>query len=818
MSGHRTLTLVLPGLAEPAEIRIDRWGVAHICAASRGDAFRVQGFNAARDRLWQLDLWRKRGLGRLAKDFGPGYLAQDRASRLFLYRGDMEAEWAAYGCPDTRAVAEAFVGGLNAFVALTAADPAWLPPEFASLGTRPEPWEAADVVRIRSHALVRNALSEVARARVAARGALALDRYRKALSPAHDPVPPAGLDPACIPADVLDEVRLGTAGVGFSPERLAARRDEAWQWCRVTEHGEVVARAPPPAPAAAAPEGSNNWAVGPGRTATGRPILASDPHRAYQLPSLRYVVHLTAPGLDVIGAGEPALPGISIGHNGRAAFSLTIAPLDQEDLVVYETHPDDPDLYRYGGDWERMRRREEHVAVRGGPDEAVSLAFTRHGPVVREDRTARRAFALRTVWTEPGSAAYLASLAYLDAADPDAFGAALRHWSAPSVNQVYADAGGRIAWFMAGKAPRRPTWDGLMPVPGDGSHEWDGFHPPEDLPRAIDPDRGFVATANEMNLPEGYPAQARKLGFEWLEPWRASRIHAVLEAQPRHSLADSVALQGDDLSLPARRLAALAAGLAAPGDAGPGPDQTGTAAGPAGAGPDEAGAARALLAGFDGHLHEGSPAAALAEVWWMHHLRPALLRRVAPNPATAALLLPGDPETLLDLLEGAPAGLDGAPANLGPAARDALLRDTLAAAYRDCASRLGADPSAWAWGRLHHALFAHPLSGIAPAGRDVGPLPVGGSGASVMNTTYRPDTFRLTVGASFRMVVDVGNWDASVFVNAPGQSGDPRSAHYDDLAGLWAARAAVPLLFSAAAVEAATEQVIALRPASADDA
>ncbi|TXM87359.1 penicillin acylase family protein, partial [Methylobacterium sp. WL116] len=163
-------TFTLPGLSAPAEIRVDRHGVPHLRAASQDDVFRVQGFNAARDRLWQLDLWRKRGLGLLAADFGPGYLAQDRAARLFLYRGDMEAEWAAYGHPRTRNIVEAFVAGLNVYVALTLERPDLLPPEFAALGTRPAAWAPEDVVRIRSHALVRNVASEVARAQVLARG------------------------------------------------------------------------------------------------------------------------------------------------------------------------------------------------------------------------------------------------------------------------------------------------------------------------------------------------------------------------------------------------------------------------------------------------------------------------------------------------------------------------------------------------------------------------------------------------------------------------------------------------------------------------
>jgi penicillin G amidase len=778
-------TYRLPGLEGPAEIRVDRWGLAHIRAGSALDLFRAQGFNAARDRLWQLDLWRKRGLGLLAADFGPGYLAQDRAARLFLYRGDMAAEWAAYGPQDTRAIVTAFVDGLNAYVALTEARPGLLPPEFSLMDTRPARWRPEDVVRIRSHALVRNVLSEVARAKVLARAGsrdagLAADDLRKRISPPHDPVVPDGLDAIDWPDDLLDDFRLATATVGFTPARVTATRDAAWDWSKVDAHGAVTRgqRAVPEEPS----EGSNNWVVGPSRTATGRPILASDPHRVYLQPSLRYAVHLTAPGHDVIGAGEPALPGISIGHNGYAAFSLTIAPMDQEDLFVCETDRADPDRYRFGDGWERIERVTEAIPVRGGPDETVTLGFTRHGPVIREG--SGRAFALRTVWSDPGTAAYLGSLAYLGVSTPEAFGDALRHWSAPSVNQLYADAGGRIAWFMAGKAPVRPAHDGLLPVPGDGRYDWAGFHDAGALPRSIDPASGWLATANEMNLPPDFSAERHKVGFEWAEPWRAGRIRAVLAGQTRHSLADSQALQGDDVSTPALRLAELIRALPAPAD------------------PDAA-SARLLIDGFAGSLHEDSAAAALVEVFWVHHLRPALLKAFVPDAGTRSLLPPGDAQSLIERLE---TGLD-------PAGRAALLAHALGAAFRNCAERLGPDPATWSWGRLHHAAFAHPLSALSPdAGWDVGPLPVGGSAASVMHAEYRTDTFRLTHGASFRMVVDVGDWDRSVFINTPGQSGDPGSPHYADLAPVWGRRDYVPMLYGREAVDAATETIIALTP------
>ena len=292
----------VPGIESSAEIRVDRWGIPHIRAGTRHDAFFTQGFNAARERLWQLDVWRKRGLGLLAADFGPGFLAQDRAARLFLYRGEMNDEWSAYVNPEAQRITEAFVAGINAWIALTERRPSLRAPEFDRFGTRPARWEARDVVRIRSHARANNLLSEVARARVVARSDIRTDLARKALRPDHCAAVPEGVSFGDIPSSVLDVFRLATTGLHVTPARLAVPLDEAWRWSKVDEFGDVRGHEP---------EGSNNWAVAPSRTATGRPILANDPHRVHTLPSLRYVVHLTAPGIDVIGAGEPALPGIS---------------------------------------------------------------------------------------------------------------------------------------------------------------------------------------------------------------------------------------------------------------------------------------------------------------------------------------------------------------------------------------------------------------------------------------------------------------------------------------------------------------------------
>ncbi len=781
MTSDAVQTFRIAGLRAPADIRIDQWGVPHIRAQSRHDAFVAQGFNAARDRLWQIDLWRKRGLGLLAENFGPGYLEQDRAARLFLYRGDMAAEWPAYGAPDAEESASAFVAGINSFIALTERDASLLPPEFIATGTRPQRWEAADVVRIRSHGLIHNLETETTRAQVLARSNAETDLARRSLDPPHAYVVPDGLDVADVPPDVLDVFLLATAPATFSRDRLAASLDQACQWSTTDDLGNIIHD-----PEA---EGSNNWAVAPSRSATGRPILASDPHRAYMLPSLRYVAHLTAPGLDIIGAGEPALPGISIGHNGRVAFGLTIFRADQEDLYVYETHPDDPDLYRYQDGWERMHVVHETIRVKGTVDQNRVLKFTRHGPVVKEDHAGHRAFAVRTVWMEPGAAPYFGSIAYQDAASVAEFNAALDHWSTPSVNHVFADTNGSIGWAPASKAPRRPNWDGLLPVPGDGRYEWNGFHPHGALPRTIDPPCGYVATANEMTLPEG-PSRELGIGYEWSEPFRARRIHEVFAAQPVHGIDDALCLQCDTLSIPARRLCALLDDLTSE--------------------ESDVKAALALLRGWDHRLETTSPAALLFEFWWMKHLKPALLDRLAAGDAELrSLLAPGDQVTLIGWLESSATGLGFD--NI--AMRDALLRRTLADAMNACRVKFGSDTLRWSWSSWHHGYFEHPLSNTGPASiRDVGPLAKGGSGFTVMNNAYRLSDGRAITGASFRMLIDVGAWDNSRFVNAPGQSGNPASPHYDDHAPAWSEGSHFPLLYSSDAIEAATRRRILLEP------
>ncbi len=766
-------SVALPGLSAPGEILVDRYGIPHIYAATQPDAFLLQGYNAARDRLWQIDLWRRRGLGRLSAALGRSYVEQDRAARLFLYRGDLAREYAAYG-DDARQIATAFAAGVNAYIDEVDAGRAPLPVEFGALGYRPEKWAPEDVVRIRSHGLVSNLSDQVARALTLRDFGRKAERLRKKLEPEWRYEIPRGLDLDDIPSDVLDVYELAIASVEFGEAARAARRSGN--------------------------QGSNNWTISGRRTASGRPILANDPHRTQGVPSLRYLAHLNAPGLNVIGAGEPALPGISIGHNERIAFGLTIFAIDQEDLYVYETRAGDANAYRYGDGFEAMTVVEEEIPVKDAAPEKVTLRFTRHGPVIADDADKRRAFAVRSVWFEPGTSAYFASIAYMRAGNWAEFVDGLRRWGAPGENQVYADTNGHIGWKPCGFSPVRRNWDGLLPVPGDGRYEWDGFLDADRLPAERDPKRGWIATANAENLPRGYPYRRRKIGFEWAAPFRLRRIQAVLRRDRENTVADSRRLQVDHLSVQAARTIPLLKGVETRDP--------------------KLRRAIALLRRWDRRLEVDSGAAALFEVWNSIELPTAVLRAALRNDKAVAAIWPGDPVVILELLEHPRRGL-------GRRARDRALLASLEKAVDRTEGLLGKRWSRWEWGDLHVAQLDHP---IAPAVDDalaerlrVGPVRVGGGGEVVGDTGYSTDGppkgvkatrefFQVASGASFRQVIDVGAWDRSLTINNPGQSGDPASPHYRDLIARWAKGRAVPLLFSRSRVEAATEQRIACTP------
>jgi len=745
---HNDAHYKVDGLTAPAEIIVDDWGVPHIYAQDHYDAFFVQGFNAARDRLWQIDLWRKRGLGQLSATFGAKYLKQDEAARLFVYRGDMYAEWLAYG-NDAKRIAQVFTSGINAYIALTEQNENLLPPEFHLLNYQPQRWQPEDVVRIRSNGLWRNITNEVWRARMACANRLEEAGRWKQLEPAWQTRIPKGLDPCVIPTNVLSKYKLAKAPVRFDNPQIALQD--------TFDHSL----------------GSNNWVVAPQRTATGRPILADDPHRGHSTPSLRYITHLVAPGINVIGAGEPGLPGISIGHNERIAFGLTIFPIDQEDLYVYERTEAG---YLYKGASTPLTEVSEVIQIGEHEKKTLTLQFTVHGPVIA--KTPTHLFAVRAAWLEPGMSPYFGSVEYMRAKNFREFVGALNRWGAPSENQVYADVEGNIGYKPAGRFPKRLNWDGLLPVPGDGRYEWAGYFDMDVLPEEFNPPRGFTGTANSMNLPADYPIEHFRIGFEWSSPWRYNRLWEVLKADKKHTLAASLKLQRDYESVLARTLLSKLPDLATlPGGQ--------------------------LLADWDHQLNPDSAAAALWNVWYSRYLTSALATLIGPPTQPPRQL---DSLTVLELIETAP-GL-------------VLARASLKDAYTEVVSLLGENTSVWRWGDLHKIRFEHPLFDLAPTAMQqlmqMPPYPRGGNSNTTNNTGYRnAKTFDVASGASFRMVVDVGNWDAALATNAPGQSGDPRSKFYDNLLENWATEQQFPLLYSRPEIEKHTAFTVTLEPIDA---
>jgi penicillin amidase len=755
-------TAQVPGLGEAVRVQRDRWGVAHIYARNTHDLFFAQGFVVAQDRLFQMELWKRAGQGRLAEVLGPEAVGRDLNARRLRYRGDMEAEFTSYA-PDAKAILEAFTAGINAYI-VEAERPGGrgLPVEFQIAGFKPELWHAVDCLnRMAAYSMTGNAGSELRHAQlvalVGAEKATTLFDFDPAVK--LDPSPDAnfsGLSP-----DVLKSLIGSDVRIPFDPQALHE---------------------------------SNNWAVSGALTVSGKPLLANDPHRVLAEPSLRYVVHLVAPGWNVIGAGEPGLPGVAAGHNERIGWGFTIFGLDQQDLYIEKLNPADPLEYETPGGWQRMVVAQESIAVRGAPAVPVQLKFTRHGPVLWEDGA--RALALRWVGAEPGTAGYLGSLTLDRARNWQEFTAAMPRWKVPSENIVYADREGNIGEYSTGLAPLRQNWTGLLPVPGKGDYEWAGFIPNEKLPHSYNPAAGFVATANHKMIPDGYQYT---VGFEWVEPVRYLRIKEVLEgAKTRGSklgVPDMEALQADVVSLLARDLQRL---LREAVDR----DRS--------AGDESSRSIVRQLLQWDCALRIDSREAAVYE-FWAGELQSAVTARAVPAEALNIFGKLPLFRVVQELSTPRDALFGGDPRT----ARDAMLFATLDAARLKLIARQGPDPREWTWGQLHRIRFRHPLDSAPGAAAlfDRGPMKLSGDGEVVQATEFRDDSFDEVSGASYREVFDLADWDRSVGINVPGQSGQPGSKHYDDLLPLWIEGKYFPLSFTKGAVDSVTTDVLYLTPA-----
>jgi penicillin G amidase len=766
-------TLQLAGLEHPVTVLRDPWGVPHVYAQSQHDLFFAQGFVTAQDRLFQMELWKRVGQGRLAEVFGPAYLERDINARRLAYRGSAAEDFASYA-PDAKQILEAFTQGVNAEIARrTSSIGPGLPLEFQLAGFAPEPWKPEDcLMRMAGFPVTRNAVSELLHAKL-----VTLLGTKKASSLLNFD-PPIELD--SFPGVDLSEL---------APEML---RNLQGSDSSITFPPDVSRTFAPPDEQGSSKWASNNWVVSGKLTATGRPLLSNDPHRTVdKAPSLRYIVHLVAPGWDVIGATEPGTPGVQDGHNLRVAWGWTIFGMDQQDLYLERLDPGDPLRYKTENGFERMTVQKSTFHIKGKPDVSVDLKFTRHGPVLWEDAASHRALALRWVGAEPGTAGYMASLSLDRVKNWNEFEEVVKRWKLPTHNIVYADIDGNIGEHSVGMAPVRKNFTGTMPLPGDASYEWAGWVPVPELPHQFNPERGFVVTANQRMTADHFPYN---VGFEWSEPYRANRITEVLSqaASSGHKLTreDMEHLQGDVTSIPAREMLQLLRGAA------PKSDDTPTQ----------------MLLRWDAVLDRESPAAALYELWQIE-IDNQMLHRLAPEKAWKTLHGRLSLTVVLNHLQHPDEETFGAQPQ---AARDQLLLETLNAAAEKLKSLQGSESSYWSWGRLHSVTFHHSLE-MLPGAKplfDIGPFPRPGDAYTVNNTSYSGEKFDQVSGPSYREILDVGNWDESVVANVPGESGQPGSPHYSDLAPLWDQTRYFPMLYSKAAVEKEAKDRLTLEPPS----
>ncbi len=767
----------LAGLKEPVEIRRDEWGINHIYAKNQHDLFFAQGYAAAKDRLFQFEIWRRQATGTVAEILGEREIKRDIGTRLFKFRGDMNLEMSHYH-EDGVEIITAYTNGVNAYIEEILGTPDKLPIEFKILNIVPEKW-TPDVVISRHQGLLGNIGSELQIGRAVTK--LGVETV-KDLSWFHPKEPEINLDPVInkdlLFDDILELYNAYRKPVHFLNNDIQPEYRSSTYIKELSlnnESGDSLSI------------GSNNWVISGALMADGNTYMANDPHRTIAVPSLRYMTHLVAPGWNVIGGGEPEIPGISIGHNEFGAWGLTVFRTDGEDLYVYELNPDDLNQYKYNGEWENMTIISETIKVKGKNDIHIDLKYTRHGPVTYVDSIHNKAYAVRCAWLEPGGSPYLASLRMDQAKNWEEFRDACNYSNIPGENMVWADKEGNIGWQAVGIAPIRNNFSGLVPVPGDGRYEWDGYLPIIQKPNDLNPSKGFIATANQNVTPKNYK-HWNAIGFSWSDPYRGDRLNEVLSSDKKLRMEDMKALQVDYLSIPARILTPLLEDLSFE---------------------DKSAEALSKLEGWDYRLEPNSVEAAIY-VAFENQLR--LLAKQTFIPETGKDFITGiQMKKLVDWIIR-PDNRFGANPTLG---RDQFLIEAFNNGIEYLKNTLGDDINNWQYGqeKFKHTYFVHALANSVneetKAKLNIGPLPRGGNSYTTGSTGGNN---RQSSGASFRMIVNTGNWDAALATNGPGQSGDPDSPFYRNLFESWAKDQYFPIYYSKRKIDSITVNRIILNP------
>jgi penicillin amidase len=707
---------------------------------------------------------RRRASGRWAELVGEAGVPQDAlARRLGLARSariDYEISAA-----ETRAMLEAYTAGVNAFLTTTKT---W-PIEFQLLELRPEPWAPSDslaVFKIR-HVEMGPWQTKLWRARLIRQLG---PRLASSLSPGMSQLPMLIIPPGA-------ESHGPTSGpVGT-----------------LSEHAPVLGALP------AWVGGSNNWVLAGSRTASGRPLVAGDPHRPLDTPNCYYQNHLACPDFDAIGLSFPGVPGLShFGHNRHVAWCVTHAMADYQDVFVERFDPTDATRYEFRGEWRQAEVRRETIQVRGGRPVEIAVTVTHHGPIVLGDPTRGHGIAVRYTATAEPNATFDALLPMLRASSADELEAAMRPWVDPGNNLVFADVGGAIGYRTRGHVPIRSRANAWLPVPGwDGAHEWTGMIPFEEMPVLRGPAAGWIATANSRIVEDGYP---HYLGIDYASDFRTRRIVARLQDIGGATVADMAAIHADRVSIPARALMELADQLE-----------------PLDAGSREA---LAILRRWDGAMDVDSPAATIYAAFRARLVRDVLQPILGPLASDAFATAPNAGVAHVSRLRGRLADWirEGDRTLLSPGDDwGSAMGRALAGAVATLRESLGPDPGSWAWGRLHLARPRHPLSSAFPEAAsllDPPAISIGGDGDTVQAADFIPAAgFELSLTSVARYVFDLGDWERSAWIVPLGAFGHTGSPHYADQSPDWAAVRLRPMRYDWTRVSADAETHQRLEPA-----
>lgn len=774
LSAQDSIRVNVPGLIHPVTINKDQWGVSHIYASNEQDLFFAQGYQAAKDRLFQFELFRRQATGTAAEIWGERELQRDIGARLFQFRGDINKEMKHYH-PHGDIIIKSFVKGINAYIARVLSGKESLPVEFEWLGIKPGYW-TPEVVISRHNGLLGNIREELNTARAVSQ--IGIKRVMDVMN-FQPHLPSLEMDPMltkeALKEDILRLYNAYRKPIQFEPADLIGMRDG-------TRLNQLNAM--PGYTGLKSSEGSNNWVIHGTKSANGFPMLANDPHRAITIPSLRYITHLQAPGWNVIGGGEPILPGISIGHNEYGAWGLTIFETDIEDLYAYKLNPANPNQYWHMDQWNDFRSIPDTIHVKNFNAFPVVHRYTIHGPVSYVDSVRHLAYAVRCAWLEPGCAPYLASLRMDQARTWDEFKQACKYAYVPAENMVWADRKGNIGWQTVGIAPERNN-SGMVPVMDDKKNEWGGYLPVLQRPSSFNPASGLIATANENLTPEHYP-HMNTIGYNWADPYRGLRIREVLLQKNKLSSLDMESLQTDYQSLPARKLVPMIAQLNIQ-------DQT-------------VSLLQAYLIEWNQTLHPESSMAGLY-VFIERYLEENLLKTLIPENFDAfdsndVPITSLSTEWMIQYLNTAKD-------------RNDLLMTALFQAVDKMKSMYGDNLHQWKYGdtiQYKHVYIRHALSqslnGYDRQRLNTSHIIRGGNGNTVGSTG---DQDNQSSGASFRIIIDCADWDLARSINTPGQSGDPDSRHYKDLFGIWARNEYFPLYYSKKKINTVTEKVIVMQ-------